>query len=362
LFAYDSKDSHSKIIFNKHLEIFWHFLHIISPKKMRYLLFSLVFCSFFLCGASQTINWYLIKEAYSLIAGINSTIAQIFFSDSNTYSGVGAAGNNTFVSSFTSFVSFQAAINTSNIPPTVSAVIYDCENWTFTPSNEQLNFGYYFQQFCNLAHQNNLKCILTPATDLTNTNSNCQGQTSYDKYLACNISTLAARAGADILEIQAQDDEINTNNFYEYILLAGSAAKAINPNIQIWAGLSTNPSGKNVTGQMLFDSFNATFPDLAIGYWLNVPQNGSYCPKCGIAQPQVAVDFLEMILQSPFSPLIQPSTTSFETTSSNGTASTGSVSTGSSPSPSHSGSMIGCHISLNLLWFCVLFILYFHWN
>ena len=31
------------------------------------------------------------------------------------------------------------------------------------------------------------------------------------------------------------------------------------------------------------------------GYWLNIPGQGTACPKCGTPQPQVAIDFLQRL-------------------------------------------------------------------
>ncbi|MVU77410.1 hypothetical protein GPX89_09135 [Nocardia sp. ET3-3] len=62
----------------------------------------------------------------------------------------------------------------------------------------------------------------------------------------------------------------------------------------VLAGLSTNPSGQTVTADQVHAALDATrsFVD---GYWLNIPQAGTACPRCGTAQPQVAVTLLRQL-------------------------------------------------------------------
>ena len=67
---------------------------------------------------------------------------------------------------------------------------------------------------------------------------------------------------------------------------AAAQAREANPRVRIFAGLSTNPSGKPVTGKQLYGAVQATRDDVE-GYWLNIPGGGAYCPKCGQPQPQV---------------------------------------------------------------------------
>jgi hypothetical protein len=58
-------------------------------------------------------------------------------------------------------------------------------------------------------------------------------------------------------------------------------------------GIGTNPAGRTVSPQDLLNAFEATRGSVA-GYWLNIPGTGR-CPSCGTPQPQVAVQFLQML-------------------------------------------------------------------
>jgi ATP phosphoribosyltransferase regulatory subunit HisZ len=98
---------------------------------------------------------------------------------------------------------------------------------------------------------------------------------------------------------QALDDgSLKGGRYDEYLRLAiaraAAQARAVNPKVLVFAGLSTNPSGKRVTAQQLFDAVQATRAEVD-GSWLNIPGGGAYCPKCGEPQPQVDIDLLRML-------------------------------------------------------------------
>jgi hypothetical protein len=119
----------------------------------------------------------------------------------------------------------------------------------------------------------------------------------YDEYVRLGIARSAARY-ADVYEIQAQSSEANLELYTRFVKAAAAQAREANPKVQVFAGLSTNPSGKQVTSQQLYDAVQATRGEVD-GYWLNIPAGGAYCPKCGEPQPQVAVELLRRLSSSP---------------------------------------------------------------
>ncbi|MGC8465135.1 MAG: hypothetical protein ACP5O0_04295 [Acidimicrobiales bacterium] len=176
----------------------------------------------------------------------------------------------------------------------VSSVLYDPEDWQFTPVSEQTNLAASVQQAATLAHQHNLSLIVAPALDLTKRLA--PGTIATSSYLNLNLPAAAATA-SDALEIQAQEIENDTTRYAAFVDAAVALAKAANPNVKVYAGLSTNPSGKYVTAAELFADIQATRSQVA-GYWINVPAGGATCPSCGSAQPQVAIQLFTLVAQA----------------------------------------------------------------
>jgi hypothetical protein len=61
------------------------------------------------------------------------------------------------------------------------------------------------------------------------------------------------------------------------------------------AGISTNPSGQQVTAAQFAAVVNAV-RWYVNGFWLNIPAGGAACPRCGTPQPQVALPLLLSLL------------------------------------------------------------------
>lgn len=176
----------------------------------------------------------------------------------------------------------------------VSSVLYDPEDWTFTPVSEQINLGASVQQAAELAHQHNLTLIVAPALDLTKRLA--PGTIATSSYLSLNLPAAAATS-SDAVEIQAQSIEGDTSRYAAFVKTAVALAKAANPNVKVYAGLSTNPSGRYVTAEELFADVQATRSQVA-GYWMNVPAGGASCPLCGSPQPQVAIALFKLVAQA----------------------------------------------------------------
>jgi hypothetical protein len=195
---------------------------------------------------------------------------------------------------FTSYAAIRQALESGKAPDEVKAIIYDNESWQFTPSEEQHDLNRFEKLAAEVIHRHGRIMIATPAADLVPVLSpSVQKGGRYDEYLRLNIAQSAARF-ADVYEIQAQGSEDNLALYTRFVKTAAAQARAVNSKVLVFAGLSTNPSGKKVTPRQLYNAVQATRGDVD-GYWLNIPGGGAYCPKCGEPQPGVAVELLRML-------------------------------------------------------------------
>lgn len=159
------------------------------------------------------------------------------------------------------------------IPSGVHWLLYDNERWAATPRSEQRSPGYYEAQFATLAHQHGYRVILAPAQDLAlgfGKSRLPKGKPAWRRYLSMRLPALSARAG-DILDIQAQAYELpqfrKQNLFLRVIKNSVAQARAANPNITIFAGLSTNRAVS--TPDMRHDFLISR--GFVAGFWLNIP-------------------------------------------------------------------------------------------
>jgi hypothetical protein len=195
---------------------------------------------------------------------------------------------------FPSYAALAQAFSEGQVPADVKAIIYDNESWKFTPVEEQHDVDRFEKQAADVIHRNGRLFIATPAADLVPVlNPQVQRGGRYDEYVRLGIARSAARY-ADVYEIQAQGSEDNLQLYTRFVKRAATQARESNPKVQVFAGLSTNPSGKKVTSQQLYDAVQATRGEVD-GYWMNIPAGGAYCPKCGEPQPQVAVELLRRL-------------------------------------------------------------------
>lgn len=194
---------------------------------------------------------------------------------------------------FRSYDDLKRALESGKLPKETKAVLWDPEAWQFTPPEEQHDIAKYAQLAAEAVHGRGLLFIATPATDLERALSPGVKTNRYDEFLRLGIAGAAARY-ADIYEVQAQGSLGNLALYTRFVKGAVAQARAANPKVIVFAGLSTNPSGKHVTPKDLYDAVMATRNDVA-GYWLNIPGGGPACPKCGEPQPQVAVELIRML-------------------------------------------------------------------
>ncbi|MFJ4655882.1 hypothetical protein ACIP5Y_31800 [Nocardia sp. NPDC088792] len=239
-------------------------------------------------------KWLVSAGALKLLADAGMSQAELSadFDTPSTYLVAGTQGSDDYsnavrTQTFTSVDALRSAVE-RGLDPATQAVLYDNEAWPLTPTAEQQDPAAAETRAAAVAHAHHLLLIATPATDLTRILA--PGENSYDAYLRLGISAAAAKA-ADVIDIQAQGSEADTSRYADFVKQAAAAARTANPKVVVLAGISTNPSGQSVTADQVGAAIDATrsFVD---GYWLNVPQAGNACPRCGTAQPQVAVGLL----------------------------------------------------------------------
>lgn len=196
---------------------------------------------------------------------------------------------------FTSYAKLRAALDGPGLPPGTRAVLYDNEGWSLTPAAERLHPAEYEELAARLVHAHHLLFVSTPATTLTDVLD--PGDTDhYAAYLRLGLAASGARY-ADVIDIQAQGSEADLSTYVAFVQAAAAQARRANPAVMVLAGISTNPSGQRITGAQLAAAFRAVRPYVD-GFWLNIPQAGAACPRCGTAQPAVAIPLLRSLLSS----------------------------------------------------------------
>lgn len=191
----------------------------------------------------------------------------------------------------------NGTLQASGIP----AVMYDDENWSRTPPEEKSGVCAAMRDFTDLAHQHGLRSIMAPDQNLASPGviTTYQGGESenWQTYLRLGLGSCAGASGTDAYHVMSQPFQTHwcggqggacegsEADFTDFVTQAAAQAKAVEPDVTLTAGLSTNPR-YNVTPQALYqDSIDVErFVD---GFWLNVAGNPS--------NPGTAVQYLEML-------------------------------------------------------------------
>jgi hypothetical protein len=198
--------------------------------------------------------------------------------------------------SFKSAAAIEAALDSGQIGPQVQGIMYDNEAWPFTPVKEQRNPARYEKKAADLAHGNGLLFFAAPAVDLVGVLAPDRAGNRYELYLALGLAADAARY-ADIVDIQAQGAERDTQLYANFVGAAAAQARQANPKVVVLAGVSTNPNGQHVTADDILRAIAAT-REVVDGYWLNIPRRGIYCPRCNDFRPDIAIEVLRRLAGS----------------------------------------------------------------
>lgn len=241
-------------------------------------------------------TWLLTTQAIREMAGVGPVIAVL--RSATVLELVGAAGSlypglpATEVISFRSETAF-ASWTPGSGAPTPGAVLYDPEDWVYTPSAERVRWALYASRFVDLARSRSETPILAPGLDLVKALASGAGSLA-SRYLGLGIPREMAQALGrvrGVLEIQAQSQERSVSAYRSLVAGAVRQIRATGSLAEILAGLSANPGGGPVTSTELEADVRAT-DRLVSGYWLNIPEPGGSCPECAAPDPELGATVL----------------------------------------------------------------------
>jgi hypothetical protein len=185
--------------------------------------------------------------------------------------------------------------------------MFDDENWDRTPVNEQQDPCSFMQQFTDLAHapHNRFETILAPDQNLANISTGITApeggeQANWQIYLRLGLAACAAKTGSERYHIMSQPFESHwcdnahvppcegsESDFVNFVTEAALQARAVNPNLVITAGVSTNPRYFLTPSQMPAELYQDSIDVMRSvdGFWLNVDNSS----------PQNAITYLHLI-------------------------------------------------------------------
>ena len=201
--------------------------------------------------------------------GINS--ATLFYGEHGRSINAGPSGSQVYAV-YASYTQFSRDVTNKAIGPGVHWVMYDNENGSSTPSQEQQSPLLYEQQFASLAHAHGYKVILAPSQTLLPGFSQVafQNGTSYAQAYVTYFAPVTAKY-ADIWLIQAQPYELanyrSSNAYANLIRTAADAAHGVNPNVIVFSSIGTD---QVTAADELYQDWDAA-RSLVAGFWLRAP-------------------------------------------------------------------------------------------
>jgi hypothetical protein len=191
---------------------------------------------------------------------------------------------------FTSATTLVSALRGGRVTRSVRYLLLDLERWPLTPGSEQSNPMAALRWAAATAHAYGKCLVFAPAIDLVGVQHPGTGGSALYSLFDSSIAGPGA-ALSDVFVVQSQHSE-GTSYANSLAPQAIAAARAAH-RIPVLAGLSTNPNGHHVSPANLLAVYRASVRGGGTGFWLNIPQSGAECSRCGLPQPQVAVAFLE---------------------------------------------------------------------
>ena len=212
------------------------------------------------------------------------------------FNDVPVAWNAITFASFTNLQAIRNAVGTGRLDPEIKGIMYDYERWQFTPEEEQRNPAPFVKMAADAVHAHNLLFLTAPAVNLVRAMAPDQDQNPrYETYLRLNIAADAARY-ADVVDIQAQGSVRNTQLYANFVRGAAAQARQANPKVVVLAGISTQPSGQQVTADDILRAIAAT-RDAVDGYWFNIPRPSEYAPRVTEFRPDIAINVLRRLAE-----------------------------------------------------------------
>lgn len=198
------------------------------------------------------------------------------------------------VVTFSSVADIRTALADNQIARGTRAILYDCEDWSFTPTAEQQNPVQAATEAASLAHSHGLQLIVAPALDLMKVLAPGTPGQLWQRYVRMGLAGSMARI-ANVVELQAQSLERDPGTYATFVRQASAQAKAANPNVGMLAGISTNPPGAVATTSQITAAITSS-QSAVEGYWLNIPGPGPRCPNCHAPQPTIGATVLADVL------------------------------------------------------------------
>ena len=184
------------------------------------------------------------------------------------------------VDTFTSYWRLAAAIKAHHVGKG-HVVLFDQENWSFTPKREWEHPTRYAVLVGRLCHAHEIVLVFTGvAGDPATTTSVYEAAAPY----------------AYAVAVQTQVKDAHPRKFAHYARTAASALHAVNPHVNVIIGLATDAGGVPVPARLIVREYRASY-ELADGFWLNAdqwaPPQGEGCAPAGC--PKAADKFLREI-------------------------------------------------------------------
>lgn len=239
-------------------------------------------------------GWIIGAYTFSRLkaSGASPTLINTAFSNNDTFVvGDGHIGVPTVT--YQSYQKIDEALADGTLPGNYKAVMYDNENWSFTPAVEQQHPDEYEHLVGDLLHRHGLLYITAPAADIVRASGTPIDNNTQDTYLSRNVAGGAAQY-ADVIDIQAQYLEPDLSKFTHFVTTAAAQARKANPKIKVYVGIATGPDGQSVTFDQLYGAYK-TIRSIADGYWLNLSGKSTYCPNCVAPKPQLAAQLLQTV-------------------------------------------------------------------
>jgi hypothetical protein len=245
---------------------------------------------------ARPIRWYVASSALRTLISLEGTSwalahlvphATTVITHTATLPTTQAPWQGSVVLDATSLAEVRADIAISPHDP----VLLDLEAWPLTPLPEQRTAPQVELAAGALLKAHGSSLVSAPAIDLGHVL--VPHKRDVVGYLASQLLPDAAHAST-VVDIQAQGMEGNPVAYSSFVRRVALILRNANPNVQVIAGLSTNPDGHVVRVGELLQDVRLT-SGVVSGYWLNIPRTSVACPSCGVPQPQIAIALLDAL-------------------------------------------------------------------
>jgi hypothetical protein len=200
------------------------------------------------------------------------------------------------VAPFQAFDALAAALQQQALAPEIRGVLYDYEKWAFTPIAEQKNPIGYVRRAATLVRAQGYRFLTSPSANLVKVMAPDTGKSDaemFEAYLRLGLAADGARY-ADGYVVQGQRALQDTDVFVHFIRQAAAQARRANADVEVIAGISTNPIGRRIVFDDLVRAIDAT-RTVVDGYWMNIPTRNDYSPDINEYRPDIAIEVIRHV-------------------------------------------------------------------